>query len=301
MKKAILIALAVVFAGAMNAQVLYSISGNGLKKKSYIVGTHHLADAKFANEIPGMAKVMKEIKQVYGELKMQDMQNADTVKMMQEAMMLPDKMTIKDVLDPEHFERLNNLFVEISGVPFDYPQIFDQMGRMKPSALETQLTVLMYISEHPMAFDPTKAIDSYFQNEALASKKEAHGLESYQYQIELMYKSQPIEEEVKSFICFLDNVDMVKKQLNILTDAYKAQNVTEIENAMYMSKEIECSNNEEAMDKIVYERNRNWVAMMPAIMKTKPTLFAVGAGHLFGEQGVLEMLRKAGYKIEAVK
>ena len=41
--------------------------------------------------------------------------------------------------------------------------------------------------------------------------------------------------------------------------------------------------------------------MMPEIMKMRATFFAVGAGHLTGEQGVLELLKKAGYKVESVR
>jgi uncharacterized protein YbaP (TraB family) len=40
---------------------------------------------------------------------------------------------------------------------------------------------------------------------------------------------------------------------------------------------------------------------MPAIMKQAPTFFAVGAGHLPGEKGVLQLLRNAGYTVEGVK
>ena len=50
-----------------------------------------------------------------------------------------------------------------------------------------------------------------------------------------------------------------------------------------------------------HNRNADWVAKMPAIMSDKPTFFAVGAGHLPGEKGVLNLLKLAGYEVEAVK
>lgn len=300
MKRLFLLAVGIACVTATWGQVLYSISGNGLKKASYIVGTHHLVDANFAQKIPGMAKAMKVTEQVYGELKMSDMMNPDTIKMMQEAMMIPDGQTIKDLLEPEYFEKLNKFFESVAGVPFDHPQIYEQMGKLKPSVLESQLTVLMYLAEHPMAFDPTKTIDSYFQNEALANKKGAYGLESFTFQVEMMYMSKPIEEEVKSFMCTLDNYEVGKKLLNQLTDAYIAQNAEELDKVLRMQNDVECSD-PEAMARLLDDRNENWVKKMPEIMKEKPTLFVVGAGHLFGEKGVLEMLKKAGYKIQAVK
>ena len=63
---------------------------------------------------------------------------------------------------------------------------------------------------------------------------------------------------------------------------------------------INCSSPEDE-DILIYNRNRNWVEVMPAIMAEQPTLFAVGAGHLCGEQGVLKLLEQAGYTIEGVK
>lgn len=298
MKKLLLSAVAILIACAASGQVLYSISGNGLKKESYIVGTHHLVDASFAKEIPGMDKAMKMTKQVYGELKMGDMMNPDTMKMAQEAMYIPDGGKIKELLGEKYFDKLNKLFESLIGIPFESPQLYEQLGGMRPSALESQLTVLMYWAKNQGAFDPpTNGLDSYFQQQAIANKKETFGLETYAFQVEMMYGSKPIDEEVDDFKCLLDNIEESMEQLDMLTEAYKAQDVTKIEKVMKM--EDSCSD-KDTREKLIDERNKNWVAIMPKIMKEKPTLFVVGAGHLFGENGVLELLRKAGYTIKAI-
>jgi uncharacterized protein YbaP (TraB family) len=52
---------------------------------------------------------------------------------------------------------------------------------------------------------------------------------------------------------------------------------------------------------MITDRNRRWVEAMPAIMEAKPTLFVVGAGHLPSDEGVIELLKAAGYKVKAVK
>ena len=51
----------------------------------------------------------------------------------------------------------------------------------------------------------------------------------------------------------------------------------------------------------LYRRNRNWIPRMTIMMTEKSTFFAVGAGHLGGPKGVLNLLRKSGYKIAAIK
>jgi uncharacterized protein YbaP (TraB family) len=49
------------------------------------------------------------------------------------------------------------------------------------------------------------------------------------------------------------------------------------------------------------DRNEEWIDDMENLMKEEATFFAVGAGHLGGENGVISLLEKAGYKVEAVK
>ena len=70
---------------------------------------------------------------------------------------------------------------------------------------------------------------------------------------------------------------------------------------MEEESEMSCGTSEEDEEKLIYNRNRNWVELMPAMMTEQPTLFAVGAAHLCGEQGVLKLLEKAGYTVEGVK
>ena len=47
-------------------------------------------------------------------------------------------------------------------------------------------------------------------------------------------------------------------------------------------------------------RNENWVVKMPDVMKDKSTFFAVGAAHLLGEQGMINLLRKKGYVVKPI-
>jgi uncharacterized protein YbaP (TraB family) len=58
----------------------------------------------------------------------------------------------------------------------------------------------------------------------------------------------------------------------------------------------------EYMDLMLYDRNRRWVKQMPDIMRPAGnTLFAVGAGHLPGDQGVISLLKKAGFTVKPLK
>jgi uncharacterized protein YbaP (TraB family) len=52
------------------------------------------------------------------------------------------------------------------------------------------------------------------------------------------------------------------------------------------------------MDLLLYDRNKRWAEQIPQLAKDNPTLFAVGAGHLGGEKGVISLLRKKGYVVK---
>ena len=71
-----------------NAQLLWKVSGNGLSSPSYIMGTHHLAPLSVKDGITGLQKAMDETQQVYGELKMSDIQSPATIQKMQKMMMM---------------------------------------------------------------------------------------------------------------------------------------------------------------------------------------------------------------------
>ena len=51
---------------------------------------------------------------------------------------------------------------------------------------------------------------------------------------------------------------------------------------------------------LISGRNANWAKKMPEMMSAKNTLFVVGAAHLVGEKGVLQLMRDAGYVVEPV-
>ena len=88
------------------AQLLYRISGNGLEKPSYIVGTYHLAPASFADSIPGLREAFAATEQVYGEVDMLETLKPENAAKLQAAMMLPEGTTISSLLSKEQMERL---------------------------------------------------------------------------------------------------------------------------------------------------------------------------------------------------
>ncbi len=58
---------------------------------------------------------------------------------------------------------------------------------------------------------------------------------------------------------------------------------------------------EEIMEMLIYKRNRNWAQKLNVMMPERAMLVCVGAGHLPGDKGLLQLLRNMGYTVEPAK
>ena len=287
MKKMFLTLLLTVMATAgMNAQLLYKISGKGLQKPSYIIGTYHLAPVSFVDSIPGLRSALAESEQVYGEIETADMTSPENIAKMQQAMMLPEGKTLTELLTPEQMQKLNATMRELLGVDMS-------------KALVTQLTVIMYLKKHS-GFNPTQSFDDYFQQQAAAQGKPVGGFETMDFQLQALFGSIPIERQIELLMCFLDNREWEESQVDNIVEAFFAQDLNRIEAAMDEKQDNSCDATDEENELLIYGRNATWLKKMPEIMQQKSTFFAVGAAHLVGERGVLAGLRNAGYLVEGI-
>ena len=195
MKKLMIISLALVsmFTSA-NAQLLYKISGKDLKSPSYIVGTYHLAPVSFVNAIEGIPDALNNTEQVCGELDMEDMKKPESVQKMAVAMLLPHGKTLKSILTEEEYIRLNKLLKDLTSADMSNPIVEAKFGNITPQALNTQLTLLMSL-KHARGFDPTQSFDDYFQKFAKRNHEPVIGLETVDKQIEVLFKSIPLERQ----------------------------------------------------------------------------------------------------------
>lgn len=89
-----------------------------------------------------------------------------------------------------------------------------------------------------------------------------------------------------------------KAELTKMMEIYKNK---DIEGMLKMMSDSDNKITSENQDILLNDRNKKWIPIMIKTMIDKPTFFGVGAGHLAGENGVIKLLRKKGYKVEAVK
>ncbi len=294
MKKILAFFLLLAFAFSANAQLLWKISGNGLAQPSYIMGTHHLAPLHIKDSIAGMLKAMDETQQVYGELKMTDVQSPAVMQLMQKMIMIESDTTLQSLLTPQEYELANkyskeNLKMDLAMVP-----------KIKPAFLINNMTVILYMKK-VQNYNPQEQLDSYFQIQAAQQGKAVAGLETPEFQFDLLYNKTSLKRQAQQLMCLFNNIDTAIRQLKDLTVAYMHQ---DLEAMMKISDERfnnNCDPLPQEIEILIYNRNKSWASMLPSIMKDKPTFVAVGALHLPGEKGLLNLLKKQGYTVEPVK
>ena len=275
-----------------NAQLLWKISGNGLTEPSYIMGTHHLASLSIKDSIQGLQAALDQTWQVYGELKMSEMQDqTKAAALMQKYMTTETDTTFKSLFTDEEYELINrcskeNLMFDIAMLP-----------KVKPAFLSNNLMVILYM-KHVGGFNPQEQLDAYFQTQATEKGKKTEGLETMDFQLNLLYNRSSLKRQAETLLCLINNIDANIELTQKLTLAYMAQDLTAMKK---ISDEELCSMSPQEKANMIDNRNRQWVKVLPEIMKAAPTFVAVGALHLLGENGVLNLLKQQGYTVEPVK
>lgn len=279
-----------------SGSLLWKVSGKDLQKPSYIFGTYHLLGGSHADSIVGLRDAIDNTVQAVGEIDMSDAA-ALQAKVMQAGMM-PAEQSYKTLLSEDEYAKLDEgLKKAMMGMGLD------QMGMFKPGMISSSLAIFMYMRLNP-TFNPTafEGIDSYLQRIVRENDKNVMGLETVEDQVAILFDREPLDIQVKSLMCSVENLDFSVEKLGELTADYYAGDL----NKMYASYDDPTNPciafvTQEGKDALLKNRNDKWLAQLPQIMNENPTLVIVGALHLAGEEGLLYQLDKMGYKVEAVK
>ena len=264
----------------LEKSLLWKISGNGLKKPSYLFGTIHLTcdtslDANTLN-------ALETTEQLYLELDMDD--KSIQMKLMK-LMMMKDGAKLSTLLSPEDFKILDEFMkknLNMSAKLFDSFKPFMISSMLFPKMLDCK----------------SQSVESELMKITKEQNEEIFGLEKAEDQMkvfdEISYQDQA-DELLKTV---KDNLEKDKKEFQEMITIYQNK---DIEGMLKMMSDSDNKITSENQDILLNDRNKKWIPIMIKIMKDKPTFFGVGAGHLAGEEGVIKLLRKKGYKVEAVQ
>lgn len=261
--------------------LLWEISGNGLSQPSYLYGTIHLIcpDKFFLPK--NTAEKFKNTQQVFLEI---DMDDPQMMFKTQKLMMSADGKKLKDLMNESDYKLFNEYFKKNIGMDVA------AFGTAKPMFYMS--IALMKSAGCPIP----KSYEEHFVKEAKSENKEILGLETIEEQMALL-NNAPIQQQIDWLMEIVNEAEKGNETYDQILDLYKKQDIEAL-TKMISEKMVGMKGIE---DEMLDKRNQNWIPIIEKNIKQKPTFFAVGAGHLGGEKGVLKLLQQKGYILRSLE
>ena len=305
MKRIIIIILFLISEITANAQFIFRISGNGLENPSYILGTLHVMSGDMLDSIPAFLEAESQCQQLFVESDVTVPQNKEDRRAeSQQLMTLPDGKTISDVLGEERMTILQERMKESCHINLA-DSAAQNLQHYQPLFFTLFLNLMIQseaLQKYP-AMRNGNMMDVACMKRAKACGWKVGNLDQQKTSEELKKIKEtitPIDEQVDTLMAFLNNFDERRQEmLNKFEGMHNIGNYWSAGDYEGFERFIQPAN--EASPAIYAERNKKWMPIIIEAAKEMPTLFVFGAGHLAGPEGVVRMLRDAGYTVEQLK
>lgn len=266
-----------------NKSLLWEVTGNDLSKPVYVYGTMHLLCASDAVLSDNLQKIVKNADEIYFEIDMDDI--SELLSGLKEGKMKNDT-SLADLYSSEEYERIKGFF-DHHGMGMEL-QMLNKMQPMLISALVYQ-AILPCQSADGIELNIMKLAHQYH--------KEIKGLETAAFQASVLDKI-PYSSQAKELLYSIDSVQNTQTETDEMIELYKEQDLDKL---LEFSLKTEGGTTSDIQDVMINNRNKNWVEKFPTITKDKSILIAVGAGHLGGKEGLLNLLKQKGYNIRPLE
>jgi uncharacterized protein YbaP (TraB family) len=166
-----------------------------------------------------------------------------------------------------------------------------QMSRLKPWFVAFSLTS---VKLQKMGFDPNFGLDRFLADQAKNGGKAIRGLETLEYQIGLLDQFSPAEQD-SMLRQTLNELDLLDKSLEEVVQSWNSGNAHALEQLLLTGMR----EYPDVYKKIVVDRNRRWLPdLVKMLEQGEKALVVVGAAHLVGKNGLIELLKQRGYTVE---
>ncbi|HTN05623.1 TraB/GumN family protein [Agriterribacter sp.] len=255
--------------------LLYKISEDGLRKPSYLFGTMHMICARDF-EIPDkVRRTLSKCNTFYMEV---DLGSADEVNMMQQ-----QELAAQDIaagLSPGEKIILNNLLIKQLDLTLEDAQHLPAVELINQMAAKA------------VSCDDIKIAELELLKIAMEKGLRSAGLETALEQLEIAKQVFNGREILLQLQLSENDNDLFEKMVN----AYHQENLKELA-ALITHKRFMSAG---AYNILVIRRNQRWAEMIPELIRERSAFIAVGAGHLPGGQGLLQLLTEQGFSVNPV-
>ena len=263
--------------------LLWKIEKAELTSPSYLFGTIHIIPKDDFFYPTGTLSAIEATKTMVFEIDMSVMSDMSQQMALMGKAVMKDGKKLSDLLSDEEYAVVKNHFDKM-GLPIG---LFE---RMKPAFLTIFASEDM--SPQVLQNGDMKSYEMEFLEIGESKEMGTGGLETVEYQLSV-FDSIPYTDQAKMLVESIQNAGEGEDDLAKMISIYKDQDLKGMQN-LFSDESMG------DMDILLNNRNKNWIAPMKEYMSKSPTFFAVGAGHLVGEEGVIALLRGEGYTVTPV-
>jgi len=271
--------LSTISLSVFSQSLLYKVTSDKTKHPVYIYGTIHALPQNDFFIDKAVTERFSEAEKIVLEI---DMSSPTMAFEAQAAMMMTDN-SIDKLITPEEYQRLGKFFVDSLQIPIE------MLKQIKPLMLSSFLVQKIVGTQ-------AASYEIYFTQQAMAQQKPMGGLETVGEQIGYM-DMIPLQQQAQLLMESIDEYNQSKAEFKVLVETYKSRDAEAVYKVMMESGEEFKEFSEYLIDK----RNENWIPKIVELGNAQITFVAVGCGHLGGDKGVLNLLRKEGFKVEMVE
>ena len=271
----------------MQAQVLYQISGNGCKDKSYLLATNALTDIRFLDTIPNLFKVYGQTDKVITEFAVEDY---EAIAALRKAALLPDSVRLQNFYTEEEYHQIDEALLLTLGMGLE------ALGRMKPSHI-TEL----YRSELLKKwadYDENRSSQHFFEAVAQQQSKPIFGLDNLGETLYMLFDREPFDWQCKQLLNITEYPEREVKLEKQLSELYRMGRLLDM---VYLLSGPDNLSTHSYSDYQVYaKRNKEWAKRLEPYLKEGKAFITLDAVYLAGDKGLIAYLKSAGYKVKPV-
>jgi uncharacterized protein len=250
----------------------------------YLLGSVHLLKPGAYPLSQPIEEAFRDSAKLVLEVSLDALNSPDAQQMVLAKALLPEGKTLNEMLSPATYEAVRQ---KVEGLGLDIAAL----KRMKPWFLSLSLVVMKM---QQLGYDAQHGVDRHFFERARKEKKPVLGLETADFQIDLL-DSLPAKTQEESLLQTLKELDQLEKEFEQVLRAWGAGDEKQLDRLLLKS----FNEYPDVYAKLISERNQNWLPKIERHFQDgNTTLVIVGAAHLIGRDGVVELLKKKGYLVE---
>lgn len=254
---------------------------------SHLFGTMHATDPRLRDLPEQIRQPFVAARDVVFELP----DDPQGQQLLAQAGVLSDGRRLDDILGPE-------LFAEVAQAAARYGLPPEGLRPLKPWAVSTFL--IYPPAELARIIGGEKVLDDWLRGEARRRGKAIHGLESFAEQIAI-FDDMTEAEQIAMVRDMVADSAKAEAQFDSLLKAYMRSDIGSIfAQANDMSGVSDLAAAQRFQQRLIVDRNATMVTRMQPFLARGDAFVAIGAAHLPGEAGILDLLEKQGYRVTRV-